>query len=584
MEVLMDALKKILSYAPEKKANVGISIFFAILASFFTIAPFYYLWKALYSLLADKDSGNGMHYAVIVVLLMFVRIIVYLIALIVSHLLAFRVETNMKKKGLEKLLQASFSFFDLNQSGRVRKLIDDNTAETHMIVAHLIPDMTTAILQPVLMMITLFLVNYKLGIFMLIITVLGMLIVKAMFGNQTFMKKYLKSLEVMNAETVEYVRGMQVIKIFNTGVESFNSLFSSIKEYSKLALNYTISCRTPYVLFQVVFMMFTAVTVPFALKYISSGTDVGYVLTSVLFFSAFAGMIFGCFMKVMFVGMYQTQAAEAVGKLETLFSDMNEKKLEHGNIEEMNAYDIEFQNVSFGYEKDALILKNLSFKLDAGKTYALVGSSGGGKSTIAKLISGFYNIDEGRILIGGKDIREYSEACLLDHIAFVFQNTKLFKTSIYDNVHIGNLSASKEEVMKALSAAKCDDILDKFESREHTMIGAKGVHLSGGEIQRIAIARAILKDADIIILDEASAAADPENEYEIQQAFSNLMKGKTVIMIAHRLSSIRKVDEILVVDRGSILERGNDETLMQANGRYRQLQELFSKANDWRVK
>lgn len=580
----MEALKKILSYAPEKKANLGLSIFFSVLSSFLVVMPFYYLWKTLYSLLVEKDSRNGMYYAIIVIVLMLARVIVYLMSLIISHLLAFRIETNMKKKGLEKLLSASFSFFDVNQSGRVRKLIDDNTGETHMIVAHIIPDMTTAILQPLLMMITLFLINYRLGIFMLIITVLGMLIVKGMFGDQSFMKKYMHSLEVMNAETVEYVRGMQVIKIFNTGVESFNSLYKCIKDYSKLAFNYTLSCRTPYVLFQVVFMMFTAAAVPFALMYMIPGANTGYILTNVLFFSAFAGMIFGCFMKVMFVGMYQTQAAEAINKLETLFNSMDDKKLTYGDIQEMTAYDIEFDKVGFSYDKENYVIKDLSFKLESGKTYALVGSSGGGKSTIAKLISGFYSIEEGRILIGGRDIREYSDSCLMNNIAFVFQNTKLFKTSIYENVRMGNLSATKEEVMKALSAAKCDDILDKFETRENTVIGAKGVHLSGGETQRIAIARAILKNAGIVILDEASAAADPENEYEIQQAFSNLMKNKTVIMIAHRLSSIKQVDEILVIDKGAVIERGNDKELMQADGRYKQLQNLFSKANDWRVK
>lgn len=580
----MEALKKILSYAPEKKANLGLSIFFSVLSSFLVVMPFYYLWKTLYSLLVEKDSRNGMYYAIIVIVLMLARVIVYLMSLIISHLLAFRIETNMKKKGLEKLLSASFSFFDVNQSGRVRKLIDDNTGETHMIVAHIIPDMTTAILQPLLMMITLFLINYRLGIFMLIITVLGMLIVKGMFGDQSFMKKYMHSLEVMNAETVEYVRGMQVIKIFNTGVESFNSLYKCIKDYSKLAFNYTLSCRTPYVLFQVVFMMFTAAAVPFALMYMIPGTNTGYILTNVLFFSAFAGMIFGCFMKVMFVGMYQTQAAEAINKLEALFNSMDDKKLTYGDIQEMTAYDIEFDKVGFSYDKENYVIKDLSFKLESGKTYALVGSSGGGKSTIAKLISGFYSIEEGRILIGGRDIREYSDSCLMNNIAFVFQNTKLFKTSIYENVRMGNLSATKEEVMKALSAAKCDDILDKFETRENTVIGAKGVHLSGGETQRIAIARAILKNAGIVILDEASAAADPENEYEIQQAFSNLMKNKTVIMIAHRLSSIKQVDEILVIDKGAVIERGNDKELMQADGRYKQLQNLFSKANDWRVK
>lgn len=579
----MGGIKRILAYAPEKRMNVGLTVFFSIVATVLVVAPFYYLWKVLYSLLVENNPSQGLHYAIIVVALMFCRIVTYLIALLVSHLLAFRIESNMKKKGLEKLLSASFSFFDMNQSGKIRKLIDDNTEQTHTIIAHLIPDMTGAMLLPILLIAVMFMVNYRLGIFIVVVTIVGMAIVKAMFGNQIFMKKYMESLETMNAETVEYVRGIQVIKIFNTGVDSFNTLFKCIMEYSKLALNYSISCRLPYVLFQVVFMLFTATIVPFAIKYIEGGADIGYVLTNVLFFSIFASLLFGCFMKVMFVGKYQTEGVAAVDKLEELFTEMDKRKLKHGNITEFDGSDIEFKNVSFSYIEGQNVIEALSFSLKGGRTYALVGSSGGGKSTIAKLISGFYDLNKGQILIGGKDITQYSQETLMKNIAFVFQNSKLFKTSIFENVKIGKPDATHEEVMQALSAARCDDILAKFDTRENTIIGAKGVHLSGGETQRIAIARAILKDAKIIILDEASAAADPENEYEIQQAFSNLMKNKTVIMIAHRLSSIRKVDEILVIDNGKIVENGTDEELMKLDGRYKKLQTLFSRANDWRV-
>jgi hypothetical protein len=284
----------------------------------------------------------------------------------------------------------------------------------------------------------------------------------------------------------------------------------------------------------------------------------------------------------MYLGMHQYMASQAVDKLETLFGEMEENGIKYGTDTYFKDYNIEFKNVSFKYD-DKFILENLSFKLNENKTYALVGSSGGGKSTIAKLISGFYKIDEGEILIGDKNITNYSRESLMNNISFVFQNSKLFKTTIFENVKIGNENASYEEVMKALKMARCDDILDKFKTRENTIIGSKGVYLSGGEIQRIAIARAILKDAKIIILDEASAASDPENEHEIQLAFSNLIKEKTVIIIAHRLSSIKNVDEILVVDKGQIVERGTDTELLKNNGRYKFLQDLFSQANEWRI-
>ena len=396
------------------------------------------------------------------------------------------------------------------------------------------------------------------------------------------MKIYKASLDRMNAEAVEYVRGMQVIKIFRSTVQSFKNFYDSIMTYSKYSIDYVYSCRTPYVIFQVIFNIIIALSVPFAIIYINKGAPVQEILVRVIFFAAFGGLMFSALMRVMYVGMYQMQAQMVVDKFEEIFESMKKDKPEHGTRETFDNFDIEFKNVSFKYAED-YVLKDVSFNLSQHKTYALVGSSGGGKSTIAKLISGFYKINEGTILIGGHGISEYSEKALLSNIAFVFQNAKLFKTSIFENVHIGNPAASRDEVMKALEEAQCGDILNKFPERENTVIGSKGVHLSGGEMQRIAIARAILKNANIIILDEASAAADPENEYEIQQAFSNLMKNKTVIMIAHRLSSIRNVDEILVIDGGSVAERGSDAELMQKGGKYCRLQEMYSKANEWRV-
>lgn len=579
----MNVLSRIVAYAPEKKRNVAISIILSILATFLIVLPFYFFRKILQSLIIEGNMKDALFYAGVVVGLMVLRVIIYLCSVMTSHYLAFRVETNMKKKGLEKLLNASFSFFDVNQSGQIRKIIDDNTEQTHTVVAHLIPDMAASIILPILLIAIMFIVNIKLGILIIAITIIAGIIIMQMYGDRTLMKTYMLEIEKMNAETVEYVRGIQVIKIFNTGIESFNTLFNLIQSSAMYAYKYTLSCRLPFVIFQVIFMMFTALTVPFATNYLQKGANPQEILVNVIFFALFAGIMFGCFMKVMFLGMYSQQGNNAVTKLEELFEEMDRKKVIHGTETQMTSTDIEFVNVSFGYEKDQEILKDLSFKLEGGKTYALVGSSGGGKSTIAKLISGFYSLDSGKIMIGGKNLIDYSHEALMKHIAFVFQNAKLFKTSIFENVQIGNPSASYDEVMAALKAARCDDILNKFDSRENTVIGSKGVHLSGGEIQRISIARAILKNADIIILDEASAAADPENEYEIQQAFTNLMKGKTVIMIAHRLSSIRNVDEILVVDNGTIIERGSDSELMKNNGRYKKLQDLFSQANDWRI-
>ena len=578
----MDTYKRLLKYTPEKIHCVYISVVCATLGVAFQIGAFWFLWKFLYALLVTKNVTDGSMYATVIVALSAAYLLVYFAAVWASHVLGFRLESNLRKTAISHLMNASFSFFDMNPSGKIRKLIDDNAQETHVLIAHLIPDNISALFTPIFMFIIVFAVDVKLGFLLLAIALIGGAQMMLMMGNKDVMRKYQAALERMNAEAVEYVRGMQIVKIFRSTVESFKAFYEAITGYSDLAYKYTLSCRMTYVMFQVLFNLFAVFTIPAAIYFMNKGADGNLIIAKLIFFICIAGVLFSAFMRVMYVGMYNFQAKSVVDKLENLFADMEKDNLEHGTEETFENFGIEFKNVSFGYTEEK-ILHDVSFTLEPNKTYALVGSSGGGKSTIAKLISGFYKINAGEILIDGKNISSYSKNALMRSIAFVFQTSKLFKTSIFENVKMGNKHASDEEVMNALRLARCEDILAKFPEREKTVIGSKGVHLSGGEIQRVAIARAILKNADIIILDEASAAADPENEYEIQQAFSNLMKNKTVIMIAHRLSSIKNVDEILVVEDGNIIERGSDAELMQKGGKYSHLQRLYSKANDWRV-
>ena len=578
----MDTYKRLLKYTPEKIHCAYISVVCATLGVASQMGAFWFLWKFLYALLVTKNVTDGSMYATVIVSLLAGYSVVYFCALWASHVLGFRLESNLRKTAINHLMNASFAFFDMNPSGKIRKLIDDNAQETHMLVAHLIPDNISALFTPIFMFIIVFAVDVKLGLLLLAVALIGGAQMMFMMGNKDFMRKYQAALERMNAEAVEYVRGMQIVKIFRSTVESFKAFYEAITGYSDLAYKYTLSCRTPYVMFQVLFNLFAVFTIPAAIYFMNKGADANLIIAKLVFFVCIAGVLFSAFMRVMYVGMYNFQAKSVVDKLETLFADMEKDNLEHGTEETFENFGIEFKNVSFGYTEEK-ILNDVSFTLEPNKTYALVGSSGGGKSTIAKLISGFYKINSGEILIGGKNISSYSRNALMRSIAFVFQTSKLFKTSIFENVKMGNKNASDEEVMNALRLARCEDILAKFPEREKTVIGSKGVHLSGGEIQRVAIARAILKNADIIILDEASAAADPENEYEIQQAFSNLMKNKTVIMIAHRLSSIKNVDEVLVVEDGNIIERGSDKELMEKGGKYSKLQNLYSQANEWRV-
>mgnify|MGYP000924152350 FL=1 len=578
----MDIYKKLFKYVPDKKYLIYSGIFMSMISSALSILPYWFLYKFLNEFILMKNFERAQYYAFIIFIIMVLQSLIYFFAAWLTHLFAFRLESNLRKKGIEHLINASFYFFDFNQSGRIRKIIDDNATDTHMIVAHLIPDITLALITPILLFVIMFSVDIYLGIATVILTILSAIFTVLMYGDIKFMDKYNKSLERVNSESVEYVRGMQVLKIFKASIFSFKSFYDSIIDYSKSAYEYSKSCKNPFVIFQIILLGAGAYIIPFAIM-ISKGTQNNLeVMIKLIFFTCFIGTLFSCYMRIMYLGMHQYMASQAVDKLETLFGEMEENGIKYGTDTYFKDYNIEFKNVSFKYD-DKFILENLSFKLNENKTYALVGSSGGGKSTIAKLISGFYKIDEGEILIGDKNITNYSRESLMNNISFVFQNSKLFKTTIFENVKIGNENASYEEVMKALKMARCDDILDKFKTRENTIIGSKGVYLSGGEIQRIAIARAILKDAKIIILDEASAASDPENEHEIQLAFSNLIKEKTVIIIAHRLSSIKNVDEILVVDKGQIIERGTDTELLKNNGRYKFLQDLFSQANEWRI-
>lgn len=578
---MLTVYKKILSYVPKERYLAYIGILLSMLSVVFKVWGYYYLSKFLIEIIVYNNIENAKYYGFCIVGLLIIGITLYGIAGLVTHVLGFRLETNLRKYGIEGLSKASFSFFDTHPSGKTRKIIDDNATDTHMIVAHLIPDNAGAILMPILLLVLGFFVSLKVGIILIILSIVGGISLSMMTGEKEFMKIYQESLETLSSETVEYVRGIQVIKIFGISVESFKALNTAIKNYSKYSLEYAMSCKRGFVGFQWFFFSFIAMVIPILLLFfnIEDPKMLAVELIMVLFLS---GALFVSLMAIMYVSMYAFMGQSVVEKLESIFEEMNSNKLTFGSNEEFENYNITFENVSFGYT-DKKIINDLSFCLEENKSYALVGSSGSGKSTIAKLISGFYKVDSGVIKIGNRSISSYSEEALINNIVFVFQNVKLFKTSIYDNVKIGKADASYEEVMTAMNLAGCNSILDKFSEREQTQIGTKGVYLSGGEKQRIAIARAILKDAKIIIMDEASAAVDPENEYELQRAFSNLIKDKTVIMIAHRLPSIRNVDEILVMDNGEIIERGTDRELMALDGEYKKLQSLYNKANEWRV-
>lgn len=578
----MSVYKKMKPYVPGMGGILILAFLLIIGSSVALIAEYQAIYLFLKKILVASGLEGLTHLVTILCLCALAYTVIYFIGCMATHRIAFRLEANLKKAGMDALLEAPSAFFDKYPSGKIRKMLDDNTALTHTSVAHLLPDLAAAFFVPLFGLVLAGMIDWRLCVFMVLTIVVGGLIGSKMMGESAFMGEYMQAQESMGAHAVEYVRNMGVVKIFNANVKSMKNFYDSIASYGEKVLAYSMSCRVPYVTFQTFFNAVYLLLIPLAFFFLARGEDPELYLTKAIFYVLFCDIIFVAFMKIMYVGMHSYLASSSIDKIESLIQEMQTGKLASGSVDQAADGTIDFKHVSFAYEKDK-VLEDLSFHLDGGKTYALVGSSGGGKSTLAKLIAGFYPAQEGEILIGGRALSDYSEFARTRMLAMVFQNAKLFKTTIYDNVKIGNPAASWDEVMEAMKLARCEDILDKFPDREKTRIGSKGVHLSGGEIQRIAIARAILKNAPIIILDEASAAADPENEYEIQQAFSNLMKGKTVIMIAHRLSSIRQADEILVVDEGKVIERGSHRALMEKNGRYAYLQGLYAQANDWRV-
>jgi len=555
----MGVYKKLFRYVPEVKLLGYLAILISAVSAFLMVYGYYYIYLFLNEVIVNDNYENAGVYSVKIVVFLCVSAALYLTSGLVSHKLAFRLETNLRKRGIDGLTDSSFRFFDLNSSGYIRKTIDDNAAKTHMAVAHMLPDNSQAFLVPIFTLVLSFLISIRVGILIVVLSVVCGLIMCMMMGNKDFMKKYQEALDRLSSETVEYIRGMQVVKIFGTRLKSFKALYDAITDYSRYALDYSISCKSPYVIYQLIFLgLIAIISIPLSV------------------------LIMVSFMKIMWASMNIYNANFAIDHLEELYKKMQEDKLSYGDRTDFDNYDIEFENVSFSYG-DNKVLEDLSFSLKEKRIYALVGHSGSGKSTIAKLLSGFYKVDKGAIKIGGHRLEEYSKEAIIRSISFVFQDSKLFKKSIYDNVALADEKAGREEVLKALSLAGCDEIIAKFKDGENTIIGSKGVYLSGGEKQRIAIARAILKNSPIVIMDEASAAIDADNEYELQKAFKNLMKDKTVIMIAHRMTSIRNVDEIIVLENGRIVERGDNDSLLSAQGLYSRLVNLYETANDWRV-
>lgn len=515
-------------------------------------------------------------------------ILIYFFALMCTHLAAFRTSSNIRKRGMAHLMKTPLGFFDNNASGLLRNRLDGTASETETLLAHNLADIVGTVAMFIAMLVLMFVFDWRMGAACLLAAVISLLSMFTMMGgkNAKLMQEYQAAQDTMSKAGTEYVRGIPVVKVFQQTVYSFKAFKQAIEDYSEKAEKYTDGvCRMP----QSVNLTFTegafVFLIPVALflapSALNSGNFAGFV-TNFAFYAVFSAIISTALAKIMFAASGSMLAQTALKRIDTV---MNAPVLEiTENPKTPNGNKVEFNDVSFTYEgADHPALSHVSFVAESGQTVALVGPSGGGKTTAASLIPRFWDVSEGAVKVGGIDVREVDPHVLMEHIAFVFQNNRLFKTSIIENVRAARPGASREEVQKALEAAQCMDIIDKLPNGMDTAIGSEGTYLSGGEQQRIALARAILKDAPIVVLDEATAFADPENEVLIQKAFATLTRGKTVIMIAHRLSTVTRADKIIVLDGGQVAEEGTHEELIEKSGLYARMWNEYNQAAKWKI-
>lgn len=558
-----------------------------------SMIPFVCIWFVVRDIVNAMIQGDQSlaiasgHYAWLAVAFSLVSIFLYFLALCCSHLAAFRTATNMKKEAMHHIVMLPLGYFSQNASGRLRKIIDDNAGLTEGFLAHQLPDLTGAVVMPIAVIILLFVFDWRLGICCMVPLVISVFFLKKMMGgeNANFMSGYMSALENMNKEAVEFVRGIPVVKVFQQTVYSFKNFRAAIEEYKKYASGYAICCRIPLTGFNVTLNGTFILLIPAAMM-IFAGTsgqsDTQKLFFDFLFYSLFTPICTTMMNRIMFASEQLMAAKSAVSRIEAV---LQEKPLEEAKAPKMpKDASVVFQDVSFTYpgaKKKALY--HVSFEVPVGKTVALVGASGSGKSTAANLIPRFYDVQEGTVFVGGVDVRRIAKEDLMEEIAFVFQNTRLFNDTLLENIRAARPNATRTEVMKAAEAAQCGDIIKRLPKGLDTVVGNGGTYLSGGENQRIALARAILKDAPIIVLDEATAFADAENEHQIQLAFEGLTHGKTVLMIAHRLSTIQNADQILVFGDGNIIERGNHDELLKKNGVYASMWKEYQTQITWKV-
>ena len=552
-----------------------------------SLVPFIFLWLVVRTLLtADGNLADTpvWDYAIAAFVVSVANVLLYFAALMLSHLSAFRIETNMRRTAMERLMRVPLGFFDTQNTGRMRKIIDEDSSQTHTFVAHILPDVAGSVVAPIGIIVLLLAVDWQLGIAAMVPIVCAFGIMGYMMNpkNNDFQRMYLDAQEKMSAEAVEYVRGIPVVKVFQQTVFSFKRFHDSIINYRDLVIRYTLLWRMPMSAYTIAINAFAFLLVPTGIILIGHGGETAIIVSDMVLYVLIAPIIAANVMKAMHLSQNLFLANEAVDRLEKLTA--TPPLPESSKPEKATAFDVSLRNVSFRYEaaeRDAV--SHIDLDIPQGKTVALVGASGSGKTTIARLIPRFWDVREGSLKIGGVDVRHMDKATLMRNVSFVFQNTRLFKTSILENIRYGNPDATIEQVNRAVDLSQSREIIERLPQGLNTVIGAEGTYLSGGEQQRIVLARAILKDAPIVVLDEATAFADPENEHLIRQAFAHLTCGKTVLMIAHRLTTVQDADNVVVVDNGRIAEQGTHQQLMEQATLYYKMWNEYQKSVAWKL-
>ena len=527
-------------------------------------------------------ARNLPHNGWMAVLFAVIAVLVYIAGLMCSHLGAFRIATNLRIQAMEHIVKLPLGLAERIGSGKLRKIVNESSAATETYLAHQLPDRAGAIATPCGLLVLLFVFDWRLGLLSLAPVLLGFLIMMTMTGSrmQQKMKEYQNALDDMSNEAVEYVRGIPVVKTFGQTIFSFKKFKGSIDRYKTWVIAYTKELRTPMMLYTAAINGVFAFLIAGGLLLTQKGVTPEFLL-NLIFYIIITPIISVALTKIMFQSENAMIVDDALQRIDSVLNLDPLKETDHPQHPENGS--VELQNVSFSYDGEKDVLKGVSLSIPAGRTVALVGPSGGGKTTLANLISRFFDPQSGVVKIGGVDVRSIPKKELMDTVAFVFQNSRLIKASILENVRMGKPDATREEILAALQNAQCDDIIEKLPNGVDTVIGTKGVYLSGGEQQRIAIARVMLKNAPVLILDEATAFADPDNETRVQAALSNLSRGKTVIMIAHRLSTVVGVDKIYVVKDGQIAESGSSRELLAQGGLFSRMWQNYQTSVRWKV-